>query len=226
VRVGVQLSRQAIVDGAIEIADAEGLSAVTMRRLAARLDTRVMSIYTYVASKEDLLDLMFDEIARRTSLRDRLPGDWKDALRTIAHRVRELGLQHPWTVDVLGQHVQIGPNTLRLLDEWMATLTPLALPAGRAWRIVTAVNDYVTGYVVREGAQRRVVPVDDDQASRWHRELGAYLTTMADTGELPHIAELLRNGFARNDDNFTHGLNWLIDSIAAAHPPPELDHTD
>ena len=135
-------------------------------------------------------------------------------------------MQHPWTVDVLGQHVQIGPNTLRLLDEWMAALTPLALPARRAWRIVTAVNDYVTGYVVREGAQRRVVPVDDDQAARWQRELGAYLTTMADTGELPHIAELLRNGFARNDDNFTHGLNWLIDSIAAAHPTPELNHTD
>ena len=216
-RSGTQLSREAIVDGAIHIADTDGLPAVTMRRLATELDTRVMSLYTYVASKEDLLDLMFDELARRTVLGPDLPTGWRAGLHAIAHRVREMGLEHPWSMDIIGQRAPIGPNTLRVLDEWVGVLAPLALPPAHAWQIATAVNDYVVGYTMREGAQRRVLPSDGDQVARWHRDIGAYLTTVADSGDLPHLAPLLRSGFAGTEDNFTAGLDWMINSIAAAH---------
>ncbi len=212
-----QLSRDAVVTAAVDVADADGLPAVSMRRLASELGARVMTLYSYVASKEDLLDLMFDELARRTALGDARPAGWRAGLTAIAHRVREMGLAHPWSVDILGQRAQLGPNTLHLLDEWVATVAPLALEPGDAWQVVTAVNDYVTGYVIRGSAQRRAVPADPELADRWQREVGAYLGGVADSGAVPHIAPLLRAGFAAQEDAFDRGLGWLLDSIAASY---------
>lgn len=210
------LSRELIVRSAIELADRDGLDAVSIRRVAAALDARPMSLYSHVPAKDDLLDLMFDELAARSLLGADRPTAWEPALRAIAHRVRAVGLAHPWSIELLSRRLQLGPNVMRLLDEWVAALDPLRLPPGQAWSIVTAVNDYVTGYVNREAAQRRAVPADATQARRWRREVGAYLTDLAASGSYPHIAPLLQEGYATAPDNFEVGLDWIIASIKAS----------
>src|SRR6188472_3619062 len=93
------LNRAAIVRAAIAIADAEGLDAVSIRRVAAVLDARPMSLYTHVASKDDLVDLMVDEAIADVLLPEPLPTDWREAMRAIAAQSYRAFRAHPWALE-------------------------------------------------------------------------------------------------------------------------------
>jgi AcrR family transcriptional regulator len=188
-----------------------------MRRIAAELEARVMTLYSHVSSKDHLLDLMYEELARQCVVRRRRADSWPVTLRRMAGRWREVAMAHPWSVEVLSQRAQVGPQTLRLLDSWIAALDTMAASVPDKWAAVTTVNDYVVGYVVRECAQRTVIPDDPDAAREWHAGMTAYLTGLADSGEYPHIAPLIRTGYGRQPDTFDTGLGYIIDSIAARY---------
>src|SRR5687768_7955516 len=88
-------SRDQVVDAAIGIADAEGLGAVTMRRIAQQIGAGAMSLYTYVPDKDRLVDLMVDRVgATRTPVE--ITGDWRTDLLALAGSQRSLMLAHPW----------------------------------------------------------------------------------------------------------------------------------
>jgi AcrR family transcriptional regulator len=207
------LTRESIVRAAVVMADRDGLDVVSIRSVAAALDVRPMSLYAHVASKEDLLDLMFDQVAGESLLGDELPRQWRSALEAVARRTRDQGMAHPWTIGLLVDRIQLGSNTLRILDEWMRAVAPLALDENVAWSIVTAVDDYTVGYVIRASAQRRAVPSDPAAADEWNSSVSRYLTESADSGDYPHIAPLLRRGFGEQPDNFEEGLSNLLDSV-------------
>ena len=207
------LTRESIVQAGVEIADRDGLDAVSIRGVAAELGVRPMSLYGHVAGKDDLLDLMFDQLAGESVLGDDLPADWRSALEAIARRTRDQGLAHPWSIELLVDRIQLGPNTLRVLDEWIRAVAPLKVSLETASSIATAVNDYTVGYVIRIAAQRRAVPVDPEAARTWTTTVNTYLTERADSGMHPHLAPLLHHGFAAQPDNFDAGLSWLLDTI-------------
>ncbi|MFC6155555.1 TetR/AcrR family transcriptional regulator [Kribbella jiaozuonensis] len=213
------LTRESIVSAAVDIADRDGLDAVSIRSVAAFLEVRPMSLYAHVSSKDDLLDLMFDQLAGESVLGDQLPKHWREALEAIARRTRDQGLAHPWTIELLVDRMQLGPNTLRVLDEWMRAVAPLAVSAEEAWSIVTAVNDHTVGYVTRVSAQRRAVPSDPAAAGEWTSTVNRYLTERADSGDYPYVGPLLRHGFAAQPDNFEAGLAFLLDSVEEKHAP-------
>ena len=213
------LTRASVVHAAVAIADRDGLDAVSIRSVAAWLNVRPMSLYAHVSSKDDLLDLKFDQLAGESVLGDRLPRQWRSALEAIARRTRDQGLAHPWTIELMVDRIQLGPNTLRVLDEWMRAVAPLSLEKETAWSIVTAVNDYTVGYVIRVSAQRRAVPSDPGAAGEWSSSVNNYLTECAESGSYPHIGPLLRNGFAAQPDNFEAGLSLLLDRIEQLHAP-------
>ena len=80
------LTRSDVVQAALDIADAAGLEAVSIRRVAAALDVRPMALYSHIASKDDLVALMLHEVSGRLIVPEPLPGDWRAALRLIARR--------------------------------------------------------------------------------------------------------------------------------------------
>jgi AcrR family transcriptional regulator len=211
------LTRGSIVQAAVAIADRDGLAAVSIRSVAAALEVRPMSLYGHVSSKEDLLDLMFDQVAGECLLGDDLPPQWRSALEAIARRTRDQGMAHPWTIEVQVDRIPLGPNTLRVLDEWMRALAPLSLDDQAAWSIATAVNDYTVGYVIRLTAQRRAVPSDPAAAGEWTSSVNNYLAERAESGDYPHIVPLLRQGFAAQRDNFEDGLSYLLDRFEQLH---------
>src|SRR4051795_8196689 len=90
------LSREAIVAAAVEIADEEGLEAVSIRRIATKLETRPISLYSHIETKEELIDLMMDEVIGEVVLPGELPADWREALRRIAQATRAAARAHPW----------------------------------------------------------------------------------------------------------------------------------
>jgi AcrR family transcriptional regulator len=206
------LSREAIVAAAVAIADAEGLDAVSIRRVAADLNARAMSLYTYIERKEDLLDLMADEVAAETLVPGELPPDWREATLAIARRERQTTLRHPWLVELVTRRSmlgRVGQNMLRHGDQSIAALAGLRADPAWKWRLMTAVADYSTGFAVREVRER-------DAARTGQSELlQPYLRQLVAGGDYPHLAAMLDFGAPdSDDDNFERGLRWLLDGFA------------
>ncbi|WP_051752297.1 TetR/AcrR family transcriptional regulator [Streptosporangium amethystogenes] len=209
------LSRETIVRTAIEIADAEGLAAVSIRRVATELGARTMSLYSHIERKEDLLDLMLDEIGAEVLVREDLPDDWREAITLLARREREVAGRHHWIIDLISRRSEIGPNGLRHLEQSLAAMSSLPSgPEGR-WRALAAVEDYVTGFVIREANERERPRKDGWTQAERDAFMQPYLRDLLDSGEFPHLAPLLADGVPGADDNFERGLRWLLDGIAA-----------
>lgn len=201
---------------AIAVADAEGLDAVSIRRIAAELSARAMTLYTYIDSKDDLLDLMSDQIAGEVLLEGELPGDWREAISSIARRERDVALRHSWMVEMVNRrsHAVIGPNTLRHLDQSVAAAAGLKLELAESYRVVAAVDDYVLGYVVRE---REIIRRTGAMPAVRLSEFYPYLERLLASGEYANIAPLLRGDVQAAASDFEQGLDWLLDGIERAY---------
>ena len=142
------LSREAIVAAAIEIADADGLEAVSIRRLATKLDARPMSLYSHIGRKGDLIDLMVDEVMAGAIIPGGPPtDDWREALRQIAQRTRESTRAHPWMIAAAFHRPFLGPNALRHIDQSLAAVSELPLSPERKRAVLLAVDTYTLGFV-------------------------------------------------------------------------------
>ena len=115
------LSRDEIVSAAIAVADAEGPEAISMRRIAREVGAGAMSLYWYVASKEELLDLMLDAIEAEIEVPEP-SGDWRADLGDFAHRTRAALRQHQWAVEFIGTRPPSGPNDVRNLERLLSLL--------------------------------------------------------------------------------------------------------
>lgn len=208
------LTRAAIVAAAVRVADAEGLAAVSMRRVAQEIDARVMSLYSHVARKEDLLDLMADEAAKDTLVPEPLPADWRAAITMVVHGELAAVRRHPWLADLRHRQVAIGPTMLRHLEQTLAALSGLDLPPAEAIRVATVVDTYVTGYAVRERWDAGQ-PAESRGLRRAEQlyEVAPFFREMVERGELPHLGAVLAGGVPEVPDTFEQGLTWLLDGI-------------
>ncbi|GAA3216494.1 TetR/AcrR family transcriptional regulator [Nonomuraea helvata] len=108
------LSREEIVRASIELLDAEGLAGLSMRKLGAKLGAGATSIYWYVAHKDELLELVYDEVWGEMRLPEPEDVGWRDAASTLAYSMRQVMLRHPWSADLLGRLPALGPNAMRV----------------------------------------------------------------------------------------------------------------
>src|SRR5439155_23227897 len=110
------LSVDLIVRAAIDIADASGLGALSMRRVAERLGVGTMSLYTYVPGKAELLDVMLDAVYGEPDRPDAVPGGWRARLERIARENLALYQRHPWLLQVATSRPVLGPNAIAKYD--------------------------------------------------------------------------------------------------------------
>jgi AcrR family transcriptional regulator len=115
------LTRQRVLEGAVDLADREGIEAVSMRRLGQELGIEAMSLYTHVRSKDDLLDGMVEVVMGQVSPVTGEDG-WKADLRAAILNARAVLLRHPWTTDVIETRTAPGPTMLRQYDTVMGIL--------------------------------------------------------------------------------------------------------
>jgi AcrR family transcriptional regulator len=204
-----RLTREVVVDAGLRVADAEGLDAVSIRRVAALLNSPPMTLYGHIERKEDLLDLMFDQLAGTVLEGDPLPSGWRDALLVIASRKRRVCLAHPWAVALYARRPRVGPNSVMQLERSITALRPLTVDLRQATRVVNAVDDYTMGHVTRE------LVYDAGGAADWSQAMRPYLTSLAESGRYPALAPLLADPLEDdNDATFVTGLRWLLDGIA------------
>ncbi|MGL5860190.1 MAG: TetR/AcrR family transcriptional regulator, partial [Phycicoccus sp.] len=115
-----------VVDAAVTLADDAGLPAVSMRSLATRLGTGVMSLYTYVAGREELLALMVDATLGRTVLQPH-SGDVRTALEAVVRVTYDEQLQHPWLAEAAGVRPGLGPHAIARYEWQLRAVEPLGL---------------------------------------------------------------------------------------------------
>lgn len=179
------LSRQRIAATGVRIVNEEGFDALSMRRVAAALNTGAMTLYNYVRTKDELLALMHDELMAQILVPD-LPTHWREALTVIARRTREVLIRHPWSMTAL-QEVQFGPNAMRHHEQALAALADTWLDTTTKFELLALVDDYVTGNVLRAAESRKRKDVDPASVAAVIEFGMAQLRT----GEFPHTAALL-----------------------------------
>lgn len=201
----------------MEIGDAEGLSAVSIRRIATHLGARAMSLYSHIDKKEDLFELMIDELLTEILIPPgELPRGWRAAISEIARRERAMMLRHPWAVKLVNHHTAIGPNRLRHLEQSLEALDELGLPADKAVLIVHHVDAYMVGCVLREISDREMVRRYGVTHADAKTAALPYLRQLVAEGDFPRLAPLVDNPVrvqADPEERFERGLAWLLDGI-------------
>jgi AcrR family transcriptional regulator len=210
------LSQARVVQTAIRLADAEGLSALTMRRVAAELGTAPMSLYYHVKTKHDLLDLMLDATFGEMQFPDRPSGDWRADLSFAARQARDLGRRHLWLMTLLGERPPLGPNFLHHMEFFLAALAGLGLPPATVAAIGSLVDNYVIGFVLSEARDANLQRRSGLNDAQWAAALAPHLQRLLATGRYPTTARLLPAlSAAVPEASFEFGLECLLAGIAA-----------
>jgi AcrR family transcriptional regulator len=219
-------SRDDIAAAAIAVADAEGIDAVSMRRVAAELGLGTMSLYHYVHSKDELLDLMADGIMGGQVVDDaELQHGWRAGLTAIAHATRRNFERHPWMGEAMRprQATVPGPNAMRHIDQSLAAVADTGLDVQGQMDLIAVVDDYVIGYVLR--AQRFAEEEAQAPDEEWMAQLFEHMRSRIEGGGYPHLQaaveanraagrsdeELAR--MAMDEKRFDRGLERLLDGI-------------
>ncbi|MFE1191275.1 TetR/AcrR family transcriptional regulator [Streptomyces olivaceoviridis] len=215
----VPLDRERIVAAAIALADEGGLEAVSLRKVAARLNAGPMRLYGYISTKEELFDLMVDEVYAEILPEER-PGDWREALGVLAHRTRQAALRHEWLADLLGRRPALGPNGLAVTEATLAALDGLT-DIDTVMRAVEIVSAYFTGAIRREITNLRAERATGLSKRDWQRAHGPHVTRMLATGRFPALAKAVYDGTDVDaEESFETGLDWVLDAVAAKLTQP------
>jgi AcrR family transcriptional regulator len=219
------LSRAEIIKAAIAVADAEGPDAISMRRIARELNAGAMSLYWYVGSKEELLDLMLDSIEAEIEVPEP-SGDWRADLGAFAHRTRAAMSRHRWAMEFIGSRPPSRPNDVRNLERLLGMLDGTGVHDARViMGIFMTVATFVTGAVMREAQEIRFQREQEqaeanltDEEIRAERE--RYRKWFEASGRYPRITRLMESGIdpddpATRDERFQFSLDCVLDGIAA-----------
>lgn len=142
------LSKQRVVVEAIRLADREGVDGLSMRRLAGVLGSGAMSLYHYVANKEELLDAMIDSVFEEIDLPDAEVG-WRSAMRGRAVSAREVLARHPWAIGLMESRTSPGPANLRHHEAVVACLRRAGFSVVMATHANWLLDSYVYGFALQ-----------------------------------------------------------------------------
>jgi AcrR family transcriptional regulator len=211
------LSVEQIVRAAIVMADAEGLVALSMRRIAAALGAGAMSLYRYVPNKGVLIDLMVDEVyAEDLAAAEAVEGDWRTRLATFGRQEWALYLRHPWMLQIAQGRPMLGPNSMRATDIVLRALDGLGLTADEMLAAAVMLNSYVAGLAkmtieAMQAGER--TGISDEE---WWKIQEEFVGPAVVAGELPMLTKVGEAGaFTSRFDHFEFGLQRVLDGLEA-----------
>jgi AcrR family transcriptional regulator len=186
--------RARIAAAAVALADADGLGAVSMRKVAAALGTGPASLYRYVDARDELLELMVDSVTGELDLSRPPSGDWRSDLVALAHRLRATYRRHPWLLDLVPGRVALGPHAVDQLEYALAALAGLDAPAGAKLEAVAMLNGVVALAV------RTELAVGDSTAA-WSAAQAEFLGAVVTAGRHPHLAAALAGAASASEND-------------------------
>ena len=200
-------SRGDIVQTAIKVLDREGLDTFSMRMMAAELGTAATSaLYWRVATKNDLLELVVDEVfaAALTPMPDE--GDWRDQVTTVVLAAYRALSDHPWACELLASHAGLGPNYQGLTERLHTMLKSAGFRGTHLISVVSAIFHYLIGSAVTDAAWVAVVRRSGLNGSRWADESAGRMGVDAE-----HLTAYLdRESHAGPEARFASGLRVIL----------------
>ena len=209
-----------IVAAAVRLADAEGLAAVSMRRIAADLGVAAMTLYTHVPGKGELVDLMLDAVLGELYPDEQAvtAGGWRARLTAMARANWDFFLRHPWALHVATGRPPLGPGLMRKYELELRAVDGLGLPELQMDLLVTLVNGFVRGTAggVQEKADaERLTGITEDQ---WWAATEPYVAQVFDPERYPTAARVgpvagEEVGAYDPERSFEFGLERLLDGV-------------
>ncbi|WP_326595032.1 TetR/AcrR family transcriptional regulator [Streptomyces sp. NBC_01803] len=203
------LSRARIVEATVGLLDAEGLGAVSMRRVAAELGAGHMSLYWHVATKSALLELALDEVFGEVG---RPPAHlpWPEQLRALAAALRAMFRDHPWATRLIGEYLNIGPNALGVTDSALGVVGRTGLGPGQVDSAAALVLEYVCGFAT---AEARMMSRGADERT-FERLSDAVRSGLTELTSLKELADRdIGTPLQIRDRNFAFGVDCVIAGI-------------
>lgn len=215
---GVKLTRVAVVNAAIELADADGFGAVTMRKIADRLGVGTMSLYRHVSDKDALLMAMSDEIGVRFPYPPAGDANWRQRALIAADVDWNLYQRHPWVLLAFASpRSSMGPQSLNCLDWLVDGFLELEITTAEATEMALSLWNHIAGTVLSTVAERLLhdrADEDGDGQSGFMRLLAG----RPDGTPPPHLAELVGSGNLQLTDPrylLDQGIEALCDGFEA-----------
>jgi AcrR family transcriptional regulator len=212
--VRVPLSRDRVLSAAVGLADAGGVGSLTIRSLADQLGVKPMSVYHYVANKEEILDGIVDLVFAEIEL-PRAGGDWRAEMRRRAVSARQVLRRHPWAIALLQTRTSPGPATLRHHDAFIGTLREAGFPVTMTAHALAVIDSYVYGFALTESA----LPIHGPEPVA---EVAGSMMRQYPADAYPHLVEftvahVIRPGYDFGDE-FPFGLDLILDGLARSLP--------
>ncbi|OEV05078.1 TetR/AcrR family transcriptional regulator [Streptomyces oceani] len=208
------LTLERIVSAGVSIADAEGLEALSMRRVATELGVGTMSLYRYVPGKSELLELMLDHVSEEANPGDLRELDWRAVLEAYGHGAWRMHLAHPWLLQVNLARPLLGPRAMAGFDQVIGGLAALGLSDQERLMLLGTVESHVAGsaraHVNALLAAQRTGVSDEDF---WDAQRPFLSQAMA-SGGFPALEQLDPGTFdVTGEQIFEFGLVRLLDGI-------------
>lgn len=210
-----ELSRERIVRAAIEIADAEGLAVLSMRRVATDLGVATMSLYRHVSSKDDLMVYMADTVYAEEPLPEQPPPGWRERLETPIRHMWAACRRHPWAGEVMSMsRPQVMPNAM-VMSEWtLTTLRELGLPVEEMMDIHLNLFGHARGLAVTLAAEMQARQDTGMDNEEWMETQIEELEKVLATGRYPAMEYVTSHGYAYDLDRmFEFGLKLMLDGV-------------
>ena len=206
------LTKERIYQAAVDLADRDGLDALTMRRLGAELGVEAMSLYKHVANKEEILDEMVELVVGEIEIPSD-GADWKEGMRRRATSAREVLSHHSWAIGLVEARGSTGPTALRYVDAILGNLRSAGFSVTNAAHAFWILDSYVYGHVIQETS----MPL---RGSEEMPESTGSILEKSTINDHPHLSEIgaLRSEFSF-DSEFEFGLDLILDALGRTVTP-------
>lgn len=214
-----ELSADAIVHAAITVADAEGLEAVSMGRVARELGFTPMSLYRHLGGKEELLQLMWNASAEGAEHLVLEGGGWRERLLQWALIQREMLDRHPWITQMPMAAPPMAPNSLHFVERGLEALDPTPLADEDKLRIIGLISSYTLSEARMANDAARAFAADPDGGAAAPASFEALLAQLVDEATFPRLYRIATASPARDQateaEAFGWGLERILDGVQA-----------
>ncbi|HET9860277.1 MAG TPA: TetR/AcrR family transcriptional regulator [Nocardioidaceae bacterium] len=204
------MNRDRVLRGAVRVADAGGIGALTIRSLADELGVKPMSVYHHVANKDEILDGIVDIVFDEIDLPE-VDGDWHAEMRRRASSARTVLSRHRWAIGLLESRTTPGPATLRHHDAVIGTLRGAGFSPEMTAHAYALIDSYVYGFALQEAS----LPFEGPESVG---EIAEPIMELMAAGDYPHLVEMATSYYIRPGydfgDEFQFGLGTILDALA------------
>ncbi len=215
-----ELNIDQIVEAAIAIADKEGISSVSMNRVASSLGFTSMSLYRYIPSKDDLLILMQDAACDIPNPIPEGDTDWRENLRKFYEATIGVYIKHPWFGDIPITSIPITPNNLQMIDYVLGGIRELPLNDHEKMSIILLISNYARGAGEIMSDANQAIQAGASPGTFSGVDFSNALQELVTSDRFPNLHSLVAKGVYTDDnkdndvgDDFEFGLERILDGI-------------